>query len=253
MNKILKSAAILISALTVQSFAIAGVGIHYNTNTGTLNSATDNLGPEGAEDLIQFNREELSGLQGLGFKVWLDVIPVIDIEGTFNIQFGRYNSNIVFDEPVNETVPLELALDVPIYGGVKAQPIYANLAGDLSINYPFLDMPVIKVYAGAGVSYIASTPVLDRDFAETVVTNVMGDAADLDGVNYEQIAEDLITAVEEEGFNSGIGGHILLGTRAKLPVIPIAAYANVKYYLGGGVSDAFDQGVTIEIGGGFAL
>ena len=59
---------------------------------------------------------------------------------------------------------------------------------------------------------------------------------------------------ETGGFKTSIGGHILVGVRAKLPIIPIAAYANFKYYFGGDYPKEVDAGnMTLEVGGGFAL
>ena len=47
---------------------------------------------------------------------------------------------------------------------------------------------------------------------------------------------------------------MLVGTRAKLPIIPIAIYTNFKYYFGGDYPKEIDAGnMTLEVGGGFAL
>lgn len=59
---------------------------------------------------------------------------------------------------------------------------------------------------------------------------------------------------KDEGLNKSIGIHLLAGVRFKLPIIPIAAYANVKCYLGGDYDSDIDAGnFAFEIGGGFAL
>jgi hypothetical protein len=45
-----------------------------------------------------------------------------------------------------------------------------------------------------------------------------------------------------------------VGLRAKLPIIPIAAYANFKYYFGGDFPEEVEPGrMTAEVGVGFAL
>ena len=45
-----------------------------------------------------------------------------------------------------------------------------------------------------------------------------------------------------------------MGVRAKLPIIPIAAYANFKYYFLGDYPEEIDPGrMAAEIGVGFAL
>ena len=58
----------------------------------------------------------------------------------------------------------------------------------------------------------------------------------------------------EEGLKTSIGGHILVGLRAKLPIIPIAAYANFKYYFGGDFPEEIEPGrMAAEIGVGLAI
>ena len=70
----------------------------------------------------------------------------------------------------------------------------------------------------------------------------------------KQLANDLSDALTDEGLSTGIGGHILVGMRAKLPIIPIAAYANYKYYFGGEFDDEIEFGRhAVEVGVGFAL
>ena len=66
------------------------------------------------------------------------------------------------------------------------------------------------------------------------------------------IIEDEIAIAE--GLNTSIGGHILVGLRAKLPIIPIAAYGNFKYYIGGDYPSEIDAGnMTVEVGVGLAI
>ena len=58
----------------------------------------------------------------------------------------------------------------------------------------------------------------------------------------------------DEGLNTSVGGHVLVGMRGKLPIIPIAVYTNFKYYFGGDYPKEIDAGnMTLEVGGGFAL
>jgi hypothetical protein len=78
--------------------------------------------------------------------------------------------------------------------------------------------------------------------------------ADLGNKVSETLVENLQDAALEEGLKQSIGGHILVGLRAKLPIIPIAAYANFKYYFGGDYPEEIDPGhMAAEVGVGFAL
>jgi hypothetical protein len=74
----------------------------------------------------------------------------------------------------------------------------------------------------------------------------------------EPLAQNLKQRIQdqalEEGLNTSIGGHVLVGMRAKLPIIPIAAYTNFKYYFGGDYPKEVDAGnMTLEVGVGLAI
>ena len=103
--------------LATQSFAIAGIGAHYTPNVGTkLRSAdradfkTENVNLEGK---LGFSHGNFSYIQGFGFKAWVDILPFVDIEATFNIQFASYNAALwTYDD--GEPVKHPLEIEVPI-------------------------------------------------------------------------------------------------------------------------------------------
>ena len=126
--------------LATQSFAIAGIGAHYTPNVGTkLRSAdradfkTENVNLEGK---LGFSHGNFSYIQGFGFKAWVDILPFVDIEATFNIQFASYNAALwTYDdgEPVKH--PLEIELGGTPFA--KATPKYIAMNADLSVTKPF--------------------------------------------------------------------------------------------------------------------
>ena len=70
----------------------------------------------------------------------------------------------------------------------------------------------------------------------------------------KELADKISSKLQDDGLNTNIGGHILLGLRAKLPVIPVAAYVNGKYYFGVDYDDEIDASAfVLEAGVGFAL
>ena len=70
----------------------------------------------------------------------------------------------------------------------------------------------------------------------------------------KSLSKEVVKYAKDEGLNKSIGIHLLAGVRFKLPIIPIAAYANVKCYLGGDYDSDIDAGnFAFELGGGFAL
>jgi len=240
MKKNLAFAAAFALFASTQAFAIAGIGAHYVMNTGSLESSTGTV----ASNLITVNQESASGLQGLGFKLWIDFLPFVDIEGTFNVAAVRYRTFLKIGS--NEPKSLEYAPEAP-YNMVfdKASPIYGVFSGDVSITYPF-ELPIIRPYLGAGISpYMASIPIVNADFISKLNLDPTASVDD--------IGDSVSRALKDADYKTGIGGHIIAGLRIKLTVIPAALYANGKYYFGGNLPKQFSNGFVFELGGGLAL
>ena len=251
MKKVFAFVATFALFASTQAFAIAGVGAHYVMNTGSLKADRKDITTD--VGTITVNQEGASGLQGLGFKAWIDFLPFIDIEGTFNVAAVRYKTSLI-TEILGEkkSIPLSYSPDAP-YNMIfdRADPLYGIFSGDVSITYPFDIIPVICPYIGAGVSYLASIPIVNASFAEGIIKNAVKDA-DTD-ISLDGLDGKVIDALKNANYKTGIGGHIIAGLRIKPPVIPLAVYANGKYYFGGDVGKQFTQGFVLEVGGGFAL
>jgi len=257
--------------LVSQSWAIFGIGGHWSPSTGSLDGkdgpllvVADTAGVTGQDSLtlLSFEQGSASGMQGFGLKFWIDIIPLIDVEATFNMHFARYPAAFIVHDPSTgdelASYPIELKFDGLPLG--KAKPVFSDMAADLSINYPFLDLPLITAYAGGGVSYLITTPVMNDKFAKTfaeasgMVDDPQGFVEDLqDPTAAMELVQNLGEALAKEGLNHGMGGHVMAGARVKPPIIPLAVYANVKYYFGGDVHEQFTQGAVFELGGGLAF
>lgn len=304
--KVFAAAAALLAS---QSFAILGVGAHYAPGFGTKMSGMDKPAAVTDDGTILVKHEGFKGImQGVGFKAWIDILPIIDVEATFNIQFGSYDASLyvlqdkealskILSEggevdPSNIDLYKEIPLKVEL-GGVpswaEANPKFFHMNGDLTITYPITFIPIIRPYIGGGVTYNLNTFILNQSFTYSVVNGIYGavlqsmkdemaeaasealndpsKAADLAAqMDPAQMADRLASRIQEqavdkikeaaleEGLKTSIGGHVMLGVRAKLPIIPIAAYANFKYYFGGDYPTEIDAGnMTAEVGVGFAL
>jgi len=258
MKKTLAFAAAFALFATTQAFAIVGAGAHYVYNMGaTLKSNSESVTSIGGIGDITLDRKEATDLQGIGFKAWIDLLPFVDIEATFNIAATRYTPCLNFNVPVGvnpDPVCLEYSPDAPFNMVFdKASPIYGVASGDLSITYPFDALPIIRPYAGAGISYMMGMPLVDKKFAETVLNGTPDLIADPTAIDQKKISDAFSKALKDSEYTTGIGAHLIVGLRAKLPIIPIAAYANTKYYFGGGLNSKFSQGVVFELGGGLAI
>lgn len=243
-----------------QSFAILGVGGHYVMNTGSVDGAVSSVYTDQATGLnVDLDQKKADGLSGFGVKLWVDVLPFVDVEATGNFQWTRYRALLNMTQGENTiTTPIEMEFDgLPGLG--KARPVFASITGDLSVTYPITFLPIIRPYVGGGVSYIASTPVLNKEFTQKFLQGAGASLLNPEAVGTdnsqtaEALSEALGEALADEGLNTGIGGHALVGFRVKPPIIPLAVYANTKYYFGGGFDSKFDPGFVFEIGAGFAL
>jgi hypothetical protein len=254
--------------LATQSFAIVGVGFHYAPGFGTKMKSAE---PAPIANNINLSHDGFDGMmQGFGFKAWIDLLPVIDIEATLNIQFGSYDASLWVDNPADGTVneiPLEIELGGTPFG--KANPKFVAMTGDLSITYPITTLPIIRPYIGGGLSYHLNSFVLNQKFASSfiqpstfdeVAAIVLDQTMDNDTKSQalqakgQEMKAQIQDKALDEGLNTSIGGHILVGLRAKLPIIPIAAYGNFKYYIGGDYPSEVDPGnMTVELGVGLAI
>lgn len=263
--KVILAAAAL---LATQSFAIIGIGGHYAPGFGTKMKAGPVLP---VTEGIQFGHEGFDGtMQGFGFKLWIDILPIIDIEATYNIQFGSYDAALYVDG-VADPIPIEIELAGTPFGKANPKFVASNL--DISVTYPITFIPIIRPYIGGGFTYYLNTFVLNQSFVqgiidEPAIADMVRSVANKEGLDPEalqQKAKELETLGEtlkqrvqdkaaDEGLNTSVGGHVLVGMRGKLPIIPIAIYTNFKYYFGGDYPKEIDAGnMTLEVGGGFAL
>jgi hypothetical protein len=258
MKKILFAVAFAVFAHT-QAFAIIGAGVHYIYNTGSLDADPKNgpvkeitIGEENKSIVV--NQKSASGLQGIGFKAWIDFLPVVDIEGTLNVAATRYTTSLTIPTLTGDTtINLSYTPDAPysmIFG--NAEPLYGVVNGDLSVTYPF-DLPIIRPYIGAGFSYFASIPIINASFTKKMLDPDLIEKLVVGNGEASEIGKALTEKLKEESYTTGIGGHIIAGFRIKPPVIPLAIYANGKFYFGGNTNSQFSQGFVLEVGGGLAI
>ena len=242
--------------LATQSFAIAGIGAHYTPNVGTTLKKAP-MAPIKGNENVQFSHGDFDYIQGFGFKAWVDILPFVDIEATFNIQFAYYNASLWVGDADKgyKEIPMEIELGGTPFA--KATPKYIAMNADLSVTKPFsIPLFPIRPYVGGGLTIHWNTFVLNNAFVENVFDRAFGDdnyPSDPDELA-KKLADKVVDYAKDEGLTKSIGIHLLAGVRFKLPIIPIAAYANVKCYLGGDYDSDIDAGnFAFEISGGFAL
>jgi hypothetical protein len=197
---------------------------------------------------IALKQDEVEGLNGFGLKLWIDALPFIDIEATTNFQYGLYDVTIL--GPGTTVTPVKFDLGVPVID----KPGFARSVNDLTVLYPFLSLPpvvsLLKLYAGAGITWVASTAVLDAGFAKKAVDGAVAKGGASAADTPDEVASILADAITDEGLNYGFGFHLEAGAKVKPPIIPIAAFLNLKYHFLSSMPSAVDaNSLTMEVGG----
>lgn len=245
------------------SFAIIGLGFHYAPNFGTSLDATQNekvgtISYKGADAAtVEYKHGSFSSMQGFGLKLWIDFLPIIDIEATYNLQWGSYSSTLTVTGANGESFEQDIELEFDGVPFGKTTPKFVAMNGDLSITYPITSLPIIRPYIGGGLTYYLSTPVMSAKFIKGYwddLKTLVENGGSLDSQQAKELSDKLSKKLQDDGLHTNLGGHILLGLRAKLPIIPIAAYVNGKYYFGIDYDDEIDASAfVLEAGVGFAL
>jgi hypothetical protein len=241
----------LAAGAVVYSHAIFGIGGQWAPATGLEVKSSKGKAASAGSDSIVLDQKGVTGLNGFGVKLWIDALPFVDIEAGSNIQWGLYDVSIL--GPGTTKTDLKFDLGVPSVD----KPGFARIVNDLSVLYPFLKLPplvsIVKLYAGAGMSYVLATEVLNSGFAKKAVDKAMaGDPTKAD--TPDEVSKILIDAIKDEGLKSGVGFHLQAGAKAKPPIIPIAIFANIKYHILSTMPSAVDaNSLTMELGGALAF
>jgi hypothetical protein len=249
--------SMLIKSLTLAAFAAAyshaifGIGGQWAPAMGLEVKGSQGTVATSGTQSFSIDQASVSGLNGFGLKIWIDALPFVDVEAGTNIQYGFYDVTIVGPGAADRT-PLEFDLGVPTVD----KPAFARIMNDVSVLYPFLKLPpvvsLVKLYAGAGITHVLATEVLNAGFAKKAI-----DKAKASGENpttADELSEIVVDAIKDEGLTSGFGFHLMAGAKAKPPIIPVAVFANIKYHILSTMPSSVDgNSVTLELGGALAF
>jgi hypothetical protein len=262
-STIVVAALITVSAVS-SSYAIAGIGFHWGFD---LSMSMDDvrgerlnlpmpeltgLPPElagldeeiAAFDFFRVSRENW-GRSAINFggKAYIDLIPFFDIEVSGNFGLWQYDGSleyldinntdaIINGTPAYKTVDLTLKdLDMK-HIGLTGTP-YAKLHFDATVRKTILDLWLIKFSGGAGMSAHFATPLLTGSLIEDALGSALttASAVDIGGLlSDKETGKTIVTKIIKEAMGKpALGAHVLLGVKAKLPVIPVGVYIDGKY------------------------
>lgn len=207
---------------TQRALAIAGVGLNFGQDSYTIASETySNLFL--ANSGIEFTRTEMDKPLGVGVYLFIDLIPVVDLDLGFNLFLNRFD--VTYTNPVSgQSVSKEFG--------------WGRTAGYLTVQRKLFKVPMFNVFAGGGLSFHAAVPLLDDEFME----DFLGDAS------AELKVEDLEDEVIQE-----TGFHIELGARFKPLLVPFALNVKFRRTFVDGIAPGKSAFSTITLGFGFQL
>ena len=253
-------AALVTFSAVSASHAILGAGFHWGFDYSLSMKDVEGervdipLPPEVADDLagIDFFRVSRTGWKAspinLGGKAYIDLIPFIEaIELSFNFGLWQYDGSLQYLDviPSLESIagggapkysePIKLTLENQglKFSGLERTP-YAKLQFDATVRKTLLDLWIVKLSGGAGASAHFATPLLTSKLIESAIGNVKvtDPAALFDPNGGANMGKAIVQEIINDAFGKPvIGMHILLGVKAKLPVMPIGIYVDGKFMI----------------------
>ena len=182
---------IMISALPTSIFAIGGFGLSVNSSTFSVDAGSSDLKVEGMK-VGSFSYDSFENGGGIGGYLYLDIIPVVDLDIEYNITGNEYN--FTFENAVTSESQKFLFAAGSMFITIQ-KPVF-----DLGI--PFLAKA--KLYGGLGMNTNASTPMVNQEMLESV----FGGASNLESgeYDYNAVAKYLTdNKVKTSGFHIDAG------------------------------------------------
>ena len=211
-------------------FAIGGLGINFGSDLYTIPGGTEEWMVEGGSNPVSIVRTDLESPFYVGGYVYLDFLPVVDIEAGFGFAGNTYDYTYTtpgIDGSLSQTESYKLP--------------WFRSSSYLTIQKPMFTIPMIKLYVGGGLNMSFSLPIVDKSFITSTLSSNLDNAS---GLNSNSIS-DLTT--------ESMGIHIEAGARFKPVFIPFSINAKARYNIIGDIIPDKSGLLTITVGAGLAL
>ena len=181
-----------------QLFAIAGFGLQMGQSTFSVKESFPDMSVPG----VELTNGAFDNADNIGGYLYLDILPVIDLEVDFNVKWNKYD--ILFSNNFGSMEPIN-------FGWASSDVYFTVRKKIIGIGIPFLAKA--KLFAGGGYNTHLSTPLAN----EQMVTELLGGDIDGDVSNLDKTLEDYMT--NEDNYISSSGFHLQGGLQFKLLMI----------------------------------
>ena len=192
--------------ISSQVFAIAGFGLHLDRSMYSVAETTTPLIAGGIE-VASITHHGFDNGFGIGGYLYIDAIPVIDIDLEGNLLISPYDFSFIQNNVVS--------IDKKQFGWVAGSG-YLTLQKKLfKLSIPLLAKA--KLTAGAGINFNISPPVIDQTMLESIIPT---------GSDVSNGTVDTKALIEYIGDNknSSTGFHIQTGLQFKILMLDSFLY-----------------------------
>ena len=193
--------------LVTQIFAFGGFGFYGNVDSF---SSTPNQTQSGG---IIVTPQSLDGANGLGLFFYLDVLPIIDLEVSYELVGNIYK----FTTNVSNGSPGEFP-----WGRLSGY--YTLRKKLLGVSVPFLAKA--QIYGGVGYNHHTVSPHVSVSFIEDAFASLNLQQAAEQDFGQDAIMNSLVDYMAENAIKTS-GFHIQLGAQAKLLMFNV--FVNGRY------------------------
>ncbi|MDP6455984.1 MAG: hypothetical protein QF613_04495 [Candidatus Marinimicrobia bacterium] len=193
MNKFL--VPLLVIAVIIpanRAYSIAGIGLYYNQDAVSVSGGTDGAFP------VTLTRDGFDGTLSGGLFVYIDAIPFVDIEASFEAAANQYQFS--FGNEFSELGPID-------FGWARASQYYTLRRKLVGFSVPILGG--VQLYAGGGYNKHSSSPLASLDMVEGLL-------GDLTSSFDSSVLEDNLLNYLEDNKIDASGLHIQTGLQMKI-------------------------------------
>ena len=196
--------AVLLLIPAQRADALFGVGLKYVTDTFSVGEWSD------GDDFFTLTGGGFEGAQLGGLFVYIDAIPFIDLEASFETTVSPYD--LSFNNPVVDPLDAE-------FGWARLSQYYTARKKVFGLGLPILGGGAIHV--GGGINSHQTSKLADRE----LMTSILGDLATGGaGMDLESAVTDFVQ--NEDNWTEGSGIHVQAGLQVK--VVTFSAFVNYR-------------------------